>query len=394
MKPQQLKGFAGFRNDIPEERFTTADLSVASNVDVDETGRVYRRSGYTKLANATAAHSLYSDGVTTYFADGGSLYRLNGDYTTAAVATGLSSGGPLTYVTVNGQTYWGNGAQSGVLTGMVNRSFGLTPPPSPSLTATIGSFPAGRYGVTVTYVRNDGQESGAPEVKVITLGANSGITVGCPASADPTVVRQNIYITMTDSEVLLFVGTRPNAQTSSSFTARTIGTLALRTLARAPLPAARVLGYYNGRIYAAVGQYVFFSDPYNFELMDPVRNVLPFDSRVNTIAPVVDGIYFGTETATYFLSGPDPSEFERRLVSPYGTLWGASPLAPGEFVTKEKLTGNVRLWMSKKGPCYGMDGGVSVNMTSTRIVMGEAQYSANLFRAYSGTYHFVSSVFS
>lgn len=394
MKPQLLKGFAGFRNDIPEERFTPADLSVATNVDTDETGRVYRRNGFTKLASRTAAHSLYHDGVRTYFADGDTLYRLESSFAATTMTTGLTSGAPLTYVTVNDLTYWSNSNQSGVLTPTGNRSFGLVPPPIPTLTATIGSFPAGKYGVTVTYVRNDGQESGAPEVKTIEVGANSGITIDCPASADPTVTRQNIYITMTNSEVPMLAGTRPNSQTSSTFSAREINTLALRTLARTPLPAARVLGYYNGRVYAAAGQYLFHSDAYNFELMDPVQNVLPFDSRINTVAPVVDGIYVGTETATYFLSGPDPSEFTRRLVSPYGTLWGASPLVPGDFVTKEKLSGNVRLWMSKKGPCYGADGGVFNNMTSTRIVMGDAQYSANLFRAYSGTYHFVSSVFS
>lgn len=394
MKPQTFSAYRGLRNDLPEERFKSSDLSEALNVDLDETGRVYRRKGAVKLANGTAVHSLYSAGDQTYYADGSVLYRLNADYSGTAVQTGLTAGAPISYVTVNDRTYWGNGHQSGVLTAVGNRSFGLAPPVGLVVTPTYGSMPAGRYGVVLTYVRNDGQESGTVGVQVASLDSTGGLQLSLPTSSDPMVTRVNVYMTQTDGEVPFFQGTFPNGAPTAVYTDLPLGVTPLRTLARGPLPPARVLEYFNGRLYGAVGGVVFYSDPYNYELSDLRQNMLPFSSTVNMIARVVDGLYVGTDTATYFLSGLDPAEFQRRLVAPYGTLWGAAPTVPGDFVTEEPLTGNVRIWMSKKGPCYGADGGVVKTMTSTRFTPAAASYAASLFRASSGTYHFVSSVFS
>ena len=398
MKPQSFRGYAGLRNDVPEERYTKADLSSATNVDLDETGRVYRRFGYSLLAAKASAHSLFALGRLACYAAGTQLYRLDlADFSGASVATGLTAGAPLTYVGVNGAVYWGNGYQSGVLTPSVGRSFGLTPPAVPALFETPGGFPAGRYGVTATYVRDDGQESGAPQIKVITLPANSGISVTVEASSDPTVVRKNVYMTGPDGEVAFFAGTLANGSGAAVYTQPTLGVVPLITLAKTPLPPARVLAYYNGRVYGASGAHLYYSDPYNFELMDPRQNVVSFDSQVNVVAPVLDGLFVGTDTATYFLSGADPSDFVRRAVAPYGAVWGKAVQVPGEFVSKDRETrraGNVVLWMSKKGPCYGTDGGEFKNMTSDRLIRPDATYSANLFRASSGTYHFVSSVFN
>lgn len=394
MKPQQYRAFAGLRNDIPEERFAPSDLSVATNVDTDETGRVYRRRGTVKLASGTAVHSLFSDNGLTHYADGSVLYRLNADYTGTSVQTGLTAGAPISYAAVNGQVYWGNGYQSGVLSSTGNRSFGLAPPVGLAVATTYGSMPAGRYGVAVTYVRNDGQESGTVAVQVSSLASMGGLQLSLPVSADPTVTRKNVYMTQTDGELPFFQGTYPNGLTTTTITDIQLGVVPLRTLARGPLPAPRVLAYFNGRLFGAVGSVIYHSDAYNFELADLKQNMLPFDAQVNMIAPVLDGMYVGTDTGTYFLSGLDPSEFQRRLVAPYGTLWGATQLVPGDFVTKEPVAGNVRLWMSKKGPCFGADGGAFKNMTSTRFIMQNASYGASLFRSTSGTYHFVSSVFA
>ena len=52
--------FNGLRNDVSSERFDIGDLEVADNIDIDKTGRIARRAGYTSVT-AGAAHSLWAD---------------------------------------------------------------------------------------------------------------------------------------------------------------------------------------------------------------------------------------------------------------------------------------------------------------------------------------------
>src|SRR4051794_25475570 len=98
MKDVSINGFAGISNKLTAERIQgipakdapLVDLAEAVNVDIDNSGKVWRRSGQT-LQSAGAAHSLWSEdriGICLYVRDG-MMYRLNEDMTSTALAAGL-----------------------------------------------------------------------------------------------------------------------------------------------------------------------------------------------------------------------------------------------------------------------------------------------------------------
>ena len=70
-----------------------------------------------------------------------------------------------------------------------------------------------------------------------------------------------------------------------------------------PPPLATIITYFNGRIYLAVGNTVWFTELYLYDWVDSVKGFLPFENNVTVLTAVSDGLYVGTETAVWYLSG-------------------------------------------------------------------------------------------
>ena len=140
-----LRAFTGLRNDRPVERFEDGDLSVAQNIDIDNSGAVSRRDGYT-LRSAGAKHSLWSsdDETLALYVSGTSLVRLNADMSGTVLMTGLTAGLPMAYWKTLDRVYFTNGQQSGVLDNGAVRSWGLAVPSAPAVSVTVGAMPAGK----------------------------------------------------------------------------------------------------------------------------------------------------------------------------------------------------------------------------------------------------------
>lgn len=89
------------------------DLAVAGDVDISDTGRISRRKGYTQQTEV-ASHSLFCEGGDCLFIAGTGLYQLHPDYTSSLVTT-VTSGLTMDYAQVNGQIYYCNGADKGIV---------------------------------------------------------------------------------------------------------------------------------------------------------------------------------------------------------------------------------------------------------------------------------------
>ena len=94
------------------------DLAEVLNCDIDDTGRISRRKGFT-LQLAGSFHSGVSDGWTAYgILEGigsGSLVKINYDGSITTVATGLTPNLPMNGAFAGGQFYWQNSMQQGVV---------------------------------------------------------------------------------------------------------------------------------------------------------------------------------------------------------------------------------------------------------------------------------------
>lgn len=392
MKNVNIKASLGVRNDVPPERFKTGDLVDGVNIDIDETGKVSRRRGARRVVPATDGHSLWSSEHRALFVDGDTLFELASDFSTKPLRTGLSRGRRASFVEAAQKIYFSNGAESGVLAGDKSTALGIEVPPSLTVSVTPGDLPAGVYGCTMTYVRTDGQESGARGCVYVDVPANGGLRLsGLSVSSDSDVASKNIYITAPNGEVLYLAAVLENHATDAEYTALAGLSVPCVTQFKAPLPPGDILGYYNGRLYSASGNVLWYSDPYNFELCDLRENFLQFESRVTIFAPVSDGVFVGSESETVFLRGGDPSEFERVPVSPAASVFGTLAYANPRFVTADGVRGATPMWATERGICFGGDGGQFIELTSDRYVLPDVASGSSLYRLQSGTSQFLTA---
>jgi len=98
-----------------------ADLAVAYNVDIDDTGRVGRRKGFTQQVSADC-HSLFCDSGACLFVTGDALTLLRSDYSTKALRN-VQPGAKMRYCQVDNETYYCNGWQTGRVVDEVSMSW-------------------------------------------------------------------------------------------------------------------------------------------------------------------------------------------------------------------------------------------------------------------------------
>ncbi len=389
-----IKAVSGVRNDVLSERFDKTDLVDGVNIDLSETGQISRRKGMRRVVSGTDVHSFGVAADRAFYVDGNTLYELTADLTTIALRSSLATGRRMNYLDIGGRVIASNGIDGLVTDGSHVFALGLAPPPPLVPTVVSGTLPAGDYGVTMTFLRTDGAESGAPGSSYVAVPKDGGLEFSAlPVSADPSVTSKRLYITEPNGEVPFLAMTLPNSLSFATYTDPTSLSFLCSTQFKSALPAGDVLALYNGRTYSAVGNVLWYSDPYNYELCDMRTNYLQFDSKVMIVAPVRDGIFVGTETETVFLAGDDPSVFQSVVVSPAGSARGTLSYADPRFVTAAGMKGKTPMWVTTHGIAAGGDSGVFVELTSDRYVLPEVSSGASMYQYKSGNAQFLSVLY-
>lgn len=396
MKPIQFNAFAGLRNDISPERFSKEDLLTATNIELDETGKPYRRLG-TTLLDATATHSLWAEDEFCFCVRGGVLTRILSDMTFQSLGVAIT-GQRVRYSKVLGDVYWTDGVQSGILSNAGNRLWGI-PVPSFAMTATSGVLVPGTYLATVTHVRSNGLESGAAPVQSINVPSAGGISFTLPNSTDPLVVEKRIYLSDVNGELAYLCATLTGSDTTATITQLPVGrTLAVRTLRMGPPPVGSVVVSYKGRIYVAENNYLWYTQPYEYELVHRAMNFIGFNSPIKTLAVGSDGLFVGSDTSTVYLAGDEPNKFEMQPLADYGTVYGTEVNVPKVlFKAPEGASANsdVPMWMSKNGLCVGLDDGSMLNLTGGRYTLPEGVATgASLLKLRGASPQLVTTLFS
>jgi hypothetical protein len=385
----------GIRNDVGPERFDDGDMIYGRNVDLDESGKIQRRLG-TAVVQAGAAHSAWSKNEKAtegFFVQGGSLKRILPDGSVSTVAS--IAGGRVAYVNINERTYWTDGLTSGIVNQGVNQSFGIVPPDAVTPQSGLGNLPAGTYLCTMTFVDEVGVESGAPVSSSITLGADSALAFsGLPVSSNPRIVARNLYVSAPNGDMPMLTAILDNTATAVTISELPEQSVPVRTQFMGPPPAGQILGYHNGRCYVGRGPFLFYSQPFEYELFDLRSGFIAFSTDVQTFAAVRDGIYVGTIDKTVFLNGLNPEEFGQIPIAPYGTILGTEKeVRPDALNAQFGATDKVVLWMSRWGVVAGMNGGTTKNLTVDRYIPPDAKNGGALLKWRDGTPQFVVSLF-
>lgn len=374
-----VTSFAGIRNTLPAERLNPHDLVEAVNVDLDTSGHPSRRAGQT-MKVIGASHSLWAEGGLCLFIKDGVMKQLNPDYSTHTLATGLNDD-PMAYLHVAGRTYHSNGAQTGVLDSGHVRAWGIGIDGIVAHgTITAGTLLAGSYQYAMTYIRNDGQESGTGIATRIDLPDGAGINFTWDIPDDLTIVDVALYLTQPNGETLLQAAV-VDVEAGQFTYAGGHRSLPLATQWYDAPPAGQCLALYRGRIYIAAGAFLFATAAHGYEYCD-LRDYLAIDgSRITMIAPLEFGMLVGTEKGVYFLSGNALTEFAIVLREGSGALPGSLLMLDGQAVTgNPQITGKVALFTLTDGIYLGMPDGSTSSLTQERFALDVSGTAAAGFR--------------
>jgi hypothetical protein len=404
-KSLTIKQFLGINNVLPADKliFPSKDergvfesfQQVASNVYVDDALKLRTRPGSTRVQSGPV-HSVWSDGAICLFRQGDSLKRYFGPTTVTTLRSGMAGSNRMAYLSLNGNVYYSDGVHTGIIGyAGFDRTWGMQPPQSFVLGATFGSLQEGRYLVTLTYIRDDGQESGTSPVKVIELTENQGIAItGLTTPSDASITAIMVYVSTVNGMVLYRAGVTSVAASGISIASRDIiSNLSneLRTQGLDKPPPGSILSQYKGRILVAQGNILFRSEPLSYELFDYLNGYNIFDAPIQVVGPVDDGVFLGTTKQVLFLNGHDPDKWRPIVVAEYGAVFGTLSTLNLETV-KGEGQGKGVMFTTTQGMCLGVDGGKFKNLTKEAFVMQPASYGSGLYRQERGANQYLALV--
>lgn len=170
----------------------------------------------------------------------------------------------------------------------------------------------------------------------------------------------------------------------------TLGEVGGKLLGRPPM--ARWLAHNGGRIYMADGPVLWATELYMYDYVDKTRSFMQFESRITGLAGSADGLYVGTETAVWFLSGT-LAEMQRRAVVKTGCLEGSMVEVPGDFalVAGEPALQYRKavLFMTGDGLIAGFNSGFCRNITANETLFPGGTSIVPMFRKQDGMNQYV-----
>jgi hypothetical protein len=392
------ESFAGLRNNVKNSRFELGDLDAAVNVDLDDTGRVSRRSGFGSRILSGPCHSVGPGGAGRCFVVSGTvLYEIFQDLSTTALVTGLTANQPVSYLVSGNRYYWSNGIQKGCIEPTGNRSWGIQVPSRISATVGSGGLRLGHedtdtagYMFTMTYLRNDGQESGAPAAGYLDVPDYGALVFdNLPVSSDPTVDRKIIYISTRNGEKLFRALVLTNATTSATY--QSLGRLVtpLATQFLEPPVAGSIIAFQGGSMLIASGSTLRYSEPFAFELFDR-RKYFNFSSTITIVFPTEDGTHVATQDAHFWLAGRSPDIYKSDQKTTYGAIPGTLDVCDGSLLGKGESDGFVGVWASKQGIVAGSGSGKLENLTDKRFLYPIQDRGAGVLRRVDGINQFIA----
>lgn len=248
------------------------ELSKAINVNIDRTGRIYRRRGYERV-NSTPCHSVWQGPDRSYCVAQNSICQINEDYSFTPLTDYSYPEERCWFLNVNRDIFWSNRFQHGLLmNGEISTGWDFMMPQSKS---------------------------------------------------DPRYLSE--------------------------------------------MPSGECLELFNGRIWVAVDNVIFFSEPLGYYACDKARNWFMFDSEIRMINAVDDGLYIGTTNETYWLSGNTPEEMAIRTVALSSPIKGTATKMDGRYLLSGETLQRVAVWTADDGMYAGFSEGQVLNLTKDKL---------------------------
>lgn len=366
---------AGMNNRHDNVDLRVNELRNAVNVDVLKSGKVRMRRGIQQTIADPGAHSVFGAEKFMLWGTATALKKCSPNFAVTTLAASSAYAYPLAFVEMfDKSVYFVNEFVNGHVTALgALEAWGITPPSSaPTLASVDVSTTKDReYQVTCTFVLSSGEESGAPTANKVLCGSQAAISVtNIPVSLDPRVAYVRIYVSEVDGTMFYkYQDVMVGITSTSIFTPLSVLGQKLETQNMGAMPVGgQLIESFNGRIYIAKGNIVYFTEPLRYGLHNLVHGYYMFPERVTLLKSVDSGIFVSSDM-TYFIDGsPQPatkgSTVDLKPALPYKAIEGAHCNVPK---TKDVM------WLSERGVILGKQEGTVINVTEKRIAMDTAE---------------------
>jgi len=302
--------FAGLVNTQSRKDIGLKALHLADNVFISDSKKVTRRDGYS-LYRAGTIQSAYGVGDNLYVVDAGTLQHLASPTDARTLASGLT-GTEYGWGEINGDGYYANGAEAGIVRGDTHLPWRLAVPSITAFSAldagtllpttfNVGqTYVSAKWRVCATYVTADGRETAPSDFTELSASPTTNLfRVQVPAAYDHT----NVYVTEPDGAVFRLVAS--TTATTITFNPFAAGR-ELTTWGMTSLPTGvYMFDFFQGRCFAA--EYVpqvdmsiiWLSEPLAFHLFNQAEDFVLVPGKVGVLVWCNEGMIFGTSQKIY-----------------------------------------------------------------------------------------------
>jgi len=372
----QFQGFpGGIDNRAASYAMPDGFCRDAVNVDIRTSGKIKRRSGYTKLLSGTTPHSLFANSDVVLYVEDGGLKKLNSDNSVDVL---FSSWGDVrtTYVDLGGEVFFSNGLRTGRWKNGLYNWGAPTPYKQPFAEAvSTGGMHTGTYQVAITWRDIAGIESSTQLATTVYVAEGGGIELTDFPTPPVTIETVSVYISSNNGKELYLYGDFPAHHTFALNIQQRTLSVPLATAFCITMPTVDQLTIQGGRIYGAKGNVLYRTRPYNPYLVDGMDN-MTFESDIKAVVGMYDGLYVVTEKRGYFLTDLENGKAPQRTdVVFHGAVPGCvtvDPVNPGGF------------WLGNKGLIKAMPQGQVENMTGKHVAMPFAEEGTMVVREIDG----------
>jgi hypothetical protein len=389
-KTISIESTKGLNNVLTPERTASDYLKEAMNVDIDKSGGIKKRKGYTSVVSGNVT-ALWANGGDCIAVIDGDMVRVLSDYNTIGLVAGVGTG-KFAFEKIGSVIYYVSDTSTGIIEQNTVRDFGINRiNPRPLLSTGLGNLTAGLYQVALTYVASDGRESGAGVAQSIEINNNGAIVINnIIASIDTTVDTIRVYCSTPNGEVLYLVDEIVNGTTSHTIGDVYGATNPLQSFNIYPAPNGHIIRQAHGRLWIASNNLLWYSDPLSYEWFSLTSNYFDFEDRITAIMPTESGIWVAAEKL-YYLSGKDPVSIKRMEREPVQVIEGTDVKIPGAYLFIENTPiGFKWLVTTTEGIYVCYDDGITLNLSSKNVSIPLANEGTGTFIQEDGINRYLS----
>jgi hypothetical protein len=378
----KIERFTGINNRQPIDRLKPDEgggmpVRDAVNVDLSASGTFQTRQGSTSVVAAENARSAFTvDNTGSLIAVGDELMRFDGTSLTTLDALG-SAFARVAYVKTPMGVVWSDGYVAKIVRNWTSGPL-LPPWPNPLPTFTVstgGSLRQGTYLLTFAAVFADGRRSSFTYPLLATVPENGRITVN--VGTQPNAVQ--VFMTAPDGSIFYRQG-----QVSSgalNIALHNDGGEPIHYEVEDVIPPARILAQRNGRVYAATGGMLVYTQPWSM-LHRPGVDYIPLPENIRLLAAVDAGVFVAADSKTWFLAG-EPQEASFTEVAPYGAVEGTLAEVPNSTDL---------MWFTPRGQVRATQGGEFTLLQDKQIQFPKAAVGAATYRETNGMRQFIATL--